>query len=82
MEIVKRGVVNAVLSVVTIVFLFVKLETVFSSDIVTTDGKVVGNPCSNADLLIGNSKEKERWLKSAQLIAFCFEEVRIILPYD
>ena len=60
-----------------VLLLFITLDSAFSlaNDVVNSEGKLTGYPCVRANPLTANIPVNDRWLKSAQLLAFCFEQV-------
>ena len=59
-----------------VLFLLMNVESTFSSVVVNSKGRLIGNPCLRATPLTNNVPTNELWLKSAQLFAFCFQKVR------
>ena len=77
MDIRISSLVNMPLSRVAFALVIMMLEKAVSNSVVDNAGRLIGKPCVSANPLTKNAPTNERWLKSAQLFAFCFEKVRI-----
>ena len=64
-----------------VLLLLMTSEPAFSSVVVDNKGRLTGNPCPRATPLTNNVETNERWLKSAQLFAFCFQKVRVTFSF-